>query len=101
MQNWGRVGWKDIRILQRWVTAVARSISNIFHVGSNGTERSAKRVFHNYSSYACILSVLKVLPKSHKPTRPDGNPQTRPVVGAYSCMTSRASEALCDVIGAC
>ena len=40
-----------------------------------------------------------MLPKSHKPLRPDGNPQTRPVVGAYSCMTSRSSKALCDMIG--
>ena len=50
-------------------------------------KKSAKRVFDNYSSDACILPVLKVLSKSHKPFRPDGNSQMRPVVGAYSCMT--------------
>ena len=67
-------------------------------MGTNGTEQSAKIMFESYSTYACVLQILKMLPKSHKPLREDGNPQTRPVVGAYSCMTSRTSEHICDLL---
>ena len=94
-----KVGWKEIYPTQRRLNGVSRGFNNTFQVGGNGSEKSAKRVFDNYNSNACIIPILKVLLKSHKPLRPDGNPQMRPVVGAYNCMTSKASEALCDVIG--
>ena len=59
-----KVGWKEIRISQRHVTAVSRGFNNAFQVGTNGIKGATKRVWDNYISYACILPVLKVLPVS-------------------------------------
>ena len=93
-----KCGWPEIRKACRRVTAVSRGFCNCVQIGMNGSDNDAKRTFDNYNTYACVIPVLKVLPKSHKPLREDGNPQTRPVVGAYSCMTSRASKHICDMI---
>ena len=55
-------GWTEIRTRQRRITAVARGFSNCVQIGSNGSENDAKRTFDNYSTYACVLPILKVLP---------------------------------------
>ena len=93
-----KVGWLEVGKSQRRLTCTGRAVCNIFKVGGNGTEDAADRVMDNYSSESCIVPIMRTNPKTHKARLADGNPQTRPVVGASSCMTSRASEALCDIL---
>ena len=70
------VWWPEIRAAQKLTDSVARMFSNIVFIGGNLSENSAKRTFENYSTSACIIPILKLAPKTHKPLQPDGNPAT-------------------------
>ena len=93
------VGWAEIRAAQVRLTANARSLAKIFRLGEALGDRNAKRAWENISGQACSVPVLRVVPKLHKPTNPNGDPKTRPIVGATSGLTARAGDLLAEVIG--
>ena len=49
-------------------------------------------------SAACNVPEIKVLPKLHKATIDKGDSKTWPVVGASSCLNSRAGNLVADVL---
>ena len=57
-------------------------------------------MWDNLNSTLCSLPTMRFMPKTLKAANPGGTPQTRAVCGASSCMTTRASEGLCNVIKA-
>ena len=69
-------------------------------LGEDKGEESAKRAWSNVGGHACNVPALKVLPKIHKPRLPNGDPKTRPVVGAANALNSRAGDLVADVIEA-
>ena len=91
---------KEITETQRRLNGTAKAMSNIFGVGCEGSEQSAKRTWSNYNSNSCSIAALRVTQKLHKDLNPDGSPKTRPIVGASSCMGARASEVLADFLDA-
>ena len=46
-----------------------------------------------------MIPVLSVMPKDHKPLNKDGEPKTRPVVGADTCANGRMSDIMSDFLG--
>ena len=91
---------KEVLLMQRKLTSHSRALCNAFGAGKNHGDRNSQRVWDNVSSRSGTVPLLHLMPKLHKKYYENGNPQTRPVVGASSGMTTRASEVLCDVIDA-
>ena len=91
---------KEVLLMQRKLTSHSRALCNAFGAGKNHGDRNSQRVWDNVSSRSGTVPLLHLMPKLHKKYYENGNPQTRPVVGASSGMTMRASEVLCDVIDA-
>ena len=54
----------------------------------------------NLSGKACAIPNLRVHPKVHKPTLPNGDPHTRPLVGATSGPTVRSGDILSRILDA-
>ena len=89
---------KEVEEIQRKMNGTSKALANIFGVGTDGSEQAAKRTWSNLNSSTCTVPALRLAPKLHKKLNPDGNPMTRPIVGANNCMTSRASEVASDVL---
>ena len=86
--------------IQKYCNGQALSWANILKVGANKGEKNAARCFQSLSTQSTIIPVLKCAPKTHKPVNEVGDPVTRPIVSATSCVNSRLGEMLADVIGA-
>ena len=94
------VNWEQVEERQRDLTASARALCKIFGVGTHHGDKNTQRCWDNASSSSCIVPPLKLQQKAHKPTDSNRQPKKRPVVGAASALTSRASETICDIIDA-
>ena len=63
-----------------------------------GGDRNSARCWTNVITDSCVAPLLYPSPKTHKPLDSQGDPCSRPVVQASSCLTSRPAEILADVI---
>ena len=70
----------------------------IFGLGEDHGEMNARRAWDNVEGEACHVPIMKVLPKIHKARLPNGDPKTRPVVGAASGLTARAGDLVADLL---
>ena len=80
---------------------VARSLSKIFNLGKNWGDKNSTRCWNNMSTEACLSPTMYPSPKVHKLPDGNGDPKTRPVVQANTCITSRPGEIIADVLEAC
>ena len=94
------VGWEKIRETNKNINGTSKAMSNIFSVGTDGPEESAKRTWANFNSESCEIPSMRISPKLHKDLNKDGSPKTRAIVGAGKCMAARGSEILSDAIEA-
>ena len=80
------------------LNGTSKSMSKVLNVANDGTDEAVKRNRSNYNAESCAVPALRVSPKHHKKLGEDGIAQTRPIVGASSCMAARASEIITDVL---
>ena len=73
-----KVGWSEIVVIQRRVTAHARVVVKIFNVGEDWGERNMARVNGAYSTQSGVVPVMSTTVKDHKPMQ-EGKPKTRPL----------------------
>ena len=83
---------EQLRMSERHLSAQAKALANTLGVGRLQSERNFIRCFDNVASSAEDAATLKLLPKTHKPLKPQGHPQSRPVVTAASGMSSRVGD---------
>ena len=95
-----KVLWTEIREINKELNGTSKAMANVFCVGNDESDESAKRTWSNYNSDSCTVPALRICPKLHKPLGEGGAPKTRPIVGASTCMAARASEVISDVLDA-
>ena len=83
---------------QARMNTLCRSLANIFGLGKNGGEKNAARCWGNLLTEASNAPTLYPCPKTHKPVGDDGNPKSRTIVQASSCLTTRPSEIVADIL---
>ena len=91
---------EEAEAIQKHCNSHASAWGNILKVGVNKGDKNAARCFQSLSTQSTIIPVLKCAPKTHKPVNEVGDPVTRPIVSATSCVNSRLGEVLADFISA-
>ena len=91
---------KEVERLQTRMNVLSRGLAKITGVGINWGEKNQGRCWGNLISEACIAPLLYPSPKTHKPLDQLGDPKSRPIVQASSCITSRPGEILADILQA-
>ena len=89
---------EEVAMSQSILTMTARSMVNILGTGSTQSHKNYSRCVENASSKAEDPPIMKVLPKIHKSTTPQGHPQSRPVVAASSGISSRCGDVISDFL---
>ena len=79
---------------------LSRGLSKVFQVGKNWGEGNQSRCWNNIITEATIVPLLYPSPKTHKSPDDLGDPASRPVVQASTCITSRPGEIIADVLEA-
>ena len=82
------------------MNALSRSLAKVSGVGTNWSDNNQQRCWNNLVSDACVAPLLYPSPKTHKPLDSEGNPKSRPIVQASSCVTSHPGEILADILDA-
>ena len=95
-----KISWEEVEKSQSRMNNLSRSPANIVGLGSNWGEKNTNRCWGNIATQSCIVPLLYPSPKTHKPVDPEGDPVSRPIVQASSCVTSRPGELLADIIEA-
>ena len=95
-----KVSEEELRRIQARMNVLARSLGKVMGLGTNGGDRNAAICWGNLSTEACISPLLYPSPKTHKDIDDQGDPKTRPIVQANSCVTSRPGEVLADLLEA-
>ena len=95
-----RVTQQDLMNTHRRMNALTRGLNKVTILGSNGGDSNLIRCWNNGITDACVAPLLYPSPKTHKPVGPQGDPKSRPVVQASSCVTSRPGELLADILNA-
>ena len=90
--------WKSVKKAQADVSNTGKCLANIFALGQDHGDNNAKRAYDNVAGEACSVPIMTVFPKLHKPVASNGDPVTRPIVGAASGMTARVSNLLADIL---
>ena len=85
---------------QQKINTLCRSLGNIFNLGANGGDNNASRCWANLLMDACVAPTLCPSPETHKPVGDNGDPKSRPIIQASSCITSRSSEIVSDILEA-
>ena len=70
----------EIETIQRRLTAHGRSLVKIFNIGQVKGENNGRRCWNNASSEAEAVPLLTLAPKTHKPLKTNGDPQTRGII---------------------
>ena len=92
------VDTEEVRESQRVMTAIAKSLGNIFDLGTAQSWSNYERCIDNCGSEAHDVPSLRILPKVHKPPGADGHLQSRPVVSAAAGISSRAGDQMADFL---
>ena len=92
------IGPDQLRQSERILSAQAKALTNTLGVGRLQSQKNFARCYDNVASSAEDAATLKLLPKTHKPLRPQGYPQSRPVVAAASGMSSRAGDLVSEFL---
>ena len=90
----------ELERTQTRMNLLSRGLAKVFCIGENWGDRNSARCWTNLVSDSCVAPLLYPSPKTHKPLDDHGNPKTRPIVQASSCVTSRAGEILADFLDA-
>ena len=93
-----KVSRKEVETNQTRLNNLSRGLAQIFKVGHNWGDRNAARCWGNAVTDSCIAPLLYPSPKTHKDLDESGDPRSRPVVQANSCLTSRPAEILADIL---
>ena len=88
----------EVKKSQRILTATAKAIGNVTSLGMKHSRSNYVRCMDNLGSEALDVPTLKLLVKIHKPMTDGGYPQSRPVVAAASGISSRAGDAVADLL---
>ena len=91
---------RDLEAIQTRMNVLGRGLAKVTGLGNNWGESNEARCWVNLSSEACIANLLYPSPKTHKDLDPEGNPASRPIVQASSCVTSHPIEILADILEA-
>ena len=83
---------------QKVLNATSKPIINIFNFGTSHSERNHVRCWNNVASNACEPAKLRLLPKIHKPPKPNGDPQSRPLVAAHVGVSTRAGDLVARIL---
>ena len=86
--------------IQARMNNLSRGLAKITGIGSNWGIKNEIRCKNNLITDASIAPLLYPSPKTHKELDQAGDPKSRPIVQASSCVTSRPGELLADVIEA-
>ena len=86
--------------IQTRLNNLSRGVSKVFKIGENWGDNNASRCWSNLTTEACVAPLLYPSPKIHKSPDDKGDPRSRPVVQASSCLTSRPGEIVADVLEA-
>ena len=86
--------------VQSRMNCVSRGLAKIFRVGDNWGDRNAQRCWNNLVTESAIVPLMYPSPKVHKEPDEKGDPRSRPVVQANTCITSRPGEILADILDA-
>ena len=92
------VSKEEVRQNQYILSSLSKAIANILCLGVSQSQRNYGRCYDNSGSKAEDVPNMKILAKVHKPPGPGGHLQSRPVVTAASCLSSRAGDQLSDLL---
>ena len=93
-----KISTQELEQTQTRLNNLSRSLCNIFKVGSHWGDRNTARCWGNAITDSCIAPLLYPSPKTHKDLDISGDPKSRPIVQASSCITSRPAEILSDIL---
>ena len=88
----------QLRQSERLLSAQAKALVNTLGAGRLQSAKNFARCYDNVALAAEDAATLKLLPKTHKPLKPQGYPQSRPVVAAASGMSSRAGDLVSEFL---
>ena len=91
------IEWGEVVRIQKRVTSHARCLIKVFNIGEQWGDNNQKRIYGAYSSEAGVVPVLSTMAKDHKPLE-RGEPKTRPVVAANTCVNGRLSDQVSDIL---
>ena len=86
--------------VQARMNCVSRGLAKIFKVGDNLGDKNAQRCWNNLVTESAVVPLMYPSPKVHKEPDEKGDPKSRPVVQANTCITSRPGEILADILDA-
>ena len=93
-----KVEKEELGVIQARMNCLSRSLAKIVGLGSNWGEKNEARCWGNVATEACIAPLLYPSPKTHKAVDTRGDPSSRPIVQANSCVTSRPGELLANLL---
>ena len=95
-----KVNKQDLAQIQGRINCLGRGIAKVVGLGQHWGEKNEARCWANLATEAAIAPTLYPSPKTHKDLDGLGDPKTRPIVQARSCVTSRAGEIVADLLDA-
>ena len=95
-----KISLAELDQIQIRMNCLSRGLASVTTLGANWGEANQARCWANLACNASIAPLLYPSPKTHKPLDPQGDPKTRPIVQASSCVTSRPGEILADIMDA-
>ena len=95
-----KVTQQEAEVTQARLNDISRGLAKVFSIGSNWGDRNETRCWNNLTTESTVIPLLYPSPKTHKQVDELGDPKTRPIVQASSCLTSRPGEILADVLEA-
>ena len=90
----------ELGLFQARMNSLSRGLAKVTGIGANWGDKNIARCWNNLTTDACIAPLLYPSPKVHKPADNLGDPKSRPIVQASSCVTSRPGEILADLLEA-
>ena len=85
---------------QTRMNCISRGVAKVFRMGENWGDRNVSRCWNNLVTESTVVPTLYPSPKVHKQADDLGEPKSRPVVQASSCITSRPGEILGNILEA-
>ena len=90
-----KITQEEVELTQARMNNVSRSLAKVFNLGKNWGDSNSTRCWNNVSTESCVVPLMYPSPKVHKDPDSLGDPKTRPVVQANTCITSRLSTPAC------